>query len=192
MNEIIYLRWLRLSRLLQSLLPQFTLSSLSQNCATGLTSDGKTPKTLVEEMVPLLDNKDIRFCKFLTLHSSFLRIPQQCKQGSDYCVIYSISRRGARGRSSQAISARSTARGGSGCNQWAYTHGSSFNPCQSSNKSLESRSRLSLALQNPTDRDPKKKTRDKSQAIDDDYELSRFRPALKSILEVRTHSGGLG
>jgi len=30
-----------------------------QNCATGLTAEGKTPKTLVEEMVPLLDSREV-------------------------------------------------------------------------------------------------------------------------------------
>ncbi|EIW79319.1 Sec1-like snare protein [Coniophora puteana RWD-64-598 SS2] len=35
------------------------LASVEQNCATGLTPEGKTPKGLVEEMVPLLDARDI-------------------------------------------------------------------------------------------------------------------------------------
>jgi syntaxin-binding protein 1 len=30
-----------------------------QCCATGLTAEGKTPKTLVEEMVPLLDSQEV-------------------------------------------------------------------------------------------------------------------------------------
>jgi syntaxin-binding protein 1 len=29
-------------------------------CATGLTPEGKTPKNIIEEMVPLLDSKDVR------------------------------------------------------------------------------------------------------------------------------------
>ena len=33
--------------------------SCEQNCATGLTAEGKTPKTLVEEMVPILDSREI-------------------------------------------------------------------------------------------------------------------------------------
>ncbi|KAH8116520.1 Sec1-like protein [Phellopilus nigrolimitatus] len=36
-----------------------TLATIEQNCATGLTPEGKTPKTLVEEMVPLLASKDV-------------------------------------------------------------------------------------------------------------------------------------
>ena len=30
-----------------------------QSCATGLTKEGKVPKSLVEEMVPLLDSRTI-------------------------------------------------------------------------------------------------------------------------------------
>lgn len=30
-----------------------------QNCATGITAEGKTPKKLVEEMVPLLDSREV-------------------------------------------------------------------------------------------------------------------------------------
>ena len=30
---------------------------VEQCCATGYTPDGKTPKTIVEEMVPLLDDR---------------------------------------------------------------------------------------------------------------------------------------
>ncbi|BEI82705.1 hypothetical protein CcaverHIS002_0305730 [Cutaneotrichosporon cavernicola] len=34
-------------------------ANVEQCCATGFTADGKTPKTIVEEMVPLLDDRDI-------------------------------------------------------------------------------------------------------------------------------------
>lgn len=34
---------------------------VAQNCATGLTAEGKTPKSLVEEMVPLLDSRDVMY-----------------------------------------------------------------------------------------------------------------------------------
>ncbi|GBE89630.1 Protein transport protein [Sparassis crispa] len=34
-------------------------ATVEQNCATGMTAEGKTPKTLVEEMVPLLDGRDV-------------------------------------------------------------------------------------------------------------------------------------
>ena len=32
---------------------------IPQCCATGLTSEGKSPKGLVEEMVPLLDSREV-------------------------------------------------------------------------------------------------------------------------------------
>ena len=37
------------------------VATVEQNCATGLTAEGKTPKTLVEEMVPLLDSRDVTY-----------------------------------------------------------------------------------------------------------------------------------
>ncbi|KAF9802173.1 hypothetical protein IEO21_09958 [Rhodonia placenta] len=36
-----------------------TVATVEQNCATGLTAEGKTPKTLVEQMVPLLDSREV-------------------------------------------------------------------------------------------------------------------------------------
>ncbi|KAI5993317.1 Sec1-like protein [Pisolithus albus] len=35
------------------------VANVEQCCATGLTAEGKTPKTLVEEMVPLLDGREV-------------------------------------------------------------------------------------------------------------------------------------
>ncbi|KAI0306079.1 Sec1-like snare protein [Multifurca ochricompacta] len=35
------------------------VATVEQNCSTGMTSEGKTPKTLVEEMVPLLDSREV-------------------------------------------------------------------------------------------------------------------------------------
>ncbi|KAI0352131.1 Sec1-like protein [Trametes cingulata] len=35
------------------------VANVEQNCATGVTAEGKAPKTLVEEMVPLLDSRDV-------------------------------------------------------------------------------------------------------------------------------------
>lgn len=35
-------------------------AGVEQCCATGTTPEGKTPKTLVEEMVPLLDDRSVR------------------------------------------------------------------------------------------------------------------------------------
>lgn len=43
-----------------------------QNCATGLTAEGKVPKGVVEDLVILLENKNLR-CVFITrvTHGSF-------------------------------------------------------------------------------------------------------------------------
>ncbi|KAH9172950.1 Sec1-like protein [Lactarius sanguifluus] len=35
------------------------VATVEQNCSTGLTAEGKTPKTLVEDMVPLLDSREV-------------------------------------------------------------------------------------------------------------------------------------
>jgi syntaxin-binding protein 1 len=35
------------------------MANVEQNCATGVTPEGKTPKTLVEEMVPLLADSSV-------------------------------------------------------------------------------------------------------------------------------------
>jgi syntaxin-binding protein 1 len=35
------------------------VATVKQNCAKGFTAEGKTPKTLVEEMVPLLNSRDV-------------------------------------------------------------------------------------------------------------------------------------
>lgn len=40
------------------------VASVEQCCATGMTSEGKTPKTIVEEMVPLLDDRSVRCVPF--------------------------------------------------------------------------------------------------------------------------------
>ena len=39
--------------------PQNSLLNHLQSCATGFTSEGKVPKSLVEEMVPLLDSRTV-------------------------------------------------------------------------------------------------------------------------------------
>jgi syntaxin-binding protein 1 len=36
-----------------------TVANVEQCCATGITSEGKTPKHLVEDMVPLLDSREV-------------------------------------------------------------------------------------------------------------------------------------
>ena len=48
------------------------LFTIIQNCATGLTPENKTPKTLVEDMVRILDDRDIRYVADFHLISSNL------------------------------------------------------------------------------------------------------------------------
>lgn len=52
--------------------PLFVLT-LDQNCATGLTPEGKPPKQLVEEMVPILDSREVMYATLalLTLHPTY-------------------------------------------------------------------------------------------------------------------------
>lgn len=35
-------------------------ASVEQCCSTGMTAEGRTPKNIVEEMVPLLDDRAVR------------------------------------------------------------------------------------------------------------------------------------
>jgi syntaxin-binding protein 1 len=35
------------------------VATIEQDCATGLTAEGKTPKNLVQDMVPLLDSREV-------------------------------------------------------------------------------------------------------------------------------------
>lgn len=44
-------------------------ASVEQCSSTGMTAEGKTPKSLVEEMVPLLDDRAVRFVDSTTLPS---------------------------------------------------------------------------------------------------------------------------
>ena len=37
------------------------VAEVEQSCSTGLTSEGKAPKTLVEDMVPLLGDRSLRY-----------------------------------------------------------------------------------------------------------------------------------
>lgn len=48
-----------------------SVAAVEQNCATGVTPEGKTPKTLVEEMVPILDSRDVQYVSPTVWISSF-------------------------------------------------------------------------------------------------------------------------
>ncbi|KAM0793647.1 hypothetical protein ACM66B_001078 [Microbotryomycetes sp. NB124-2] len=48
------------------------VASVEQCCATGLTPEGKTPKTLVEEMVPLLDDRSVSSVDKLRIIATYI------------------------------------------------------------------------------------------------------------------------
>ncbi|KAI0923481.1 hypothetical protein AcW1_006426 [Taiwanofungus camphoratus] len=123
------------------------VATIEQNCATGLTAEGKTPKTLVEEMVPLLDNRDV-------INLNKVRI----------IALYIQYRDGVPDEDRRRL----------------YQH-----------------ARLSLAEQDavnalvylgiritrgPGDKDIKKRLKQKIKN-EEEYELSRFKPLLQTVLE---------
>ncbi len=81
------------------------VAHVEQNCATGLTSAGKTPKTLVEDMVPLLGDQVLTSVRILT-HEQDLRLNTftegETKSGSSRSTynIARVYRRRTRGDSS--------------------------------------------------------------------------------------------
>ncbi|KAF5361824.1 hypothetical protein D9756_002266 [Leucocoprinus leucothites] len=123
------------------------VGNVEQCCATGVTAEGKTPKSLVEEMVPLLDSRDI-------INSNKVRI----------IALYIQYRDGVPEEDRRRL----------------YQH-----------------ARLTLAEQDavnamvhlgvkiskgPNDKDTKKKIKQKSNN-EEEYELSRFKPALRTVIE---------
>jgi syntaxin-binding protein 1 len=123
------------------------IAGVEQSCATGLTSEGKVPKSLVEEMVPLLDSRTV-----INLHK--VRI----------ICLYIQYRDGVpdedRRRSYQH--ARLTIAEQDAVNSLMY---------------------LGVKIsKNPTDKDSKKSKHHKA-TTGEEYELSRFKPCLKTVIE---------
>ncbi|ESK97828.1 snare binding protein sec1 [Moniliophthora roreri MCA 2997] len=127
------------------------VANVEQNCATGVTAEGKSPKHLVEEMVPLLDSRDV-------INVNKVRM----------VALYIQYREGVPDEDRRRL----------------YQH-----------------ARLSLAEQDAVnaltqfgvrisrtsgDKDMKKKL--KQKPADDDYELSRYKPLLKTVIE--DHAAG--
>ncbi|KAG6908968.1 hypothetical protein DXG01_002574 [Tephrocybe rancida] len=123
------------------------VANVEQNCATGVTAEGKSPKNLVEEMVPLLDSREV-------VNMNKVRI----------VALYIQHRDGVPEEDRRRL----------------YQH-----------------ARLSLAEQDAVnallhmgvrinrlaaDRDSKRKLKQKSNN-DEEYELSRYKPVLKAVLE---------
>jgi len=121
------------------------VANVEQNCATGLTAEGKTPKSLVEEMVPLLDSREV-------INASKVRI----------IALYIQYRDGVPEEDRRRL----------------YQHARLSLSEQDAVNAIE---HLGVRLsRKPNDRDSKKL---KQKPKDDEYELSRFKPLLRTIIE---------
>ena len=84
-----------------------------QCCATGLTAEGKTPKTLIEEMVPILDSRDVMYvltavlpfiCHLVQI-AILTHYPKQPQQSAHNRPLHPVPRRRARGGPASAVPA---------------------------------------------------------------------------------------
>ncbi|CCM01354.1 uncharacterized protein FIBRA_03404 [Fibroporia radiculosa] len=124
-----------------------SVAAVEQNCATGLTAEGKTPKTLVEEMVPLLDSRDV-------INSNKVRV----------IALYIQFREGVPDEDRRRL----------------YQHAKLLMAEQDAvNALVHFGVRISRG---PGDRDVKKKIKQKTNN-EEEYELSRFKPLLRTVLE---------
>ncbi|GJE98046.1 Sec1 family protein [Phanerochaete sordida] len=123
------------------------IATVEQNCATGLTAEGKTPKHLVEEMVPLLDSRDVQ-------NLNKVRI----------IALYIQHRDGVPDEDRRRL----------------YQHARLSLPDQDAVNALV---HLGLRIsRGPTDKDTKKRLKQK-QSTEEEYELSRYKPLLRTVLE---------
>ncbi|TFL01947.1 Sec1-like protein [Pterulicium gracile] len=122
------------------------VANVEQCCATGLTAEGKTPKSLVEEMVPLLDSREV-------INANKVRV----------IALYIQFRDGVPDEDRRRL----------------YQHARLTLAEQDAvNALLRMGVRISRAS---GDKDIKKKL--KQKPADDEYELSRFKPLLKTVVE---------
>ncbi|KAG2157814.1 Sec1-like protein [Suillus bovinus] len=123
------------------------VANVEQCCATGLTAEGKTPKTLVEEMVPLLDSQEV-------INANKVRM----------VALYIQYRDGVPGEDLRRL----------------YQHARLSMADQDAVNSLV---HLGVRIsRGPADKDTKKKLKQKTSG-DDEYELSRYRPLLRTVIE---------
>ncbi|KAI0718834.1 Sec1-like protein [Fomitopsis betulina] len=123
------------------------VATVEQNCATGLTPEGKTPKTLVEQMVPLLDSREV-------INANKVRM----------IALYIQYRDGVPDEDRRRL----------------YQHARlSMAEQDAVNALLHFGVRVTKG---PGDKDTRKRLRHKSNQ-DDEYELSRFKPLLQTVLE---------
>ncbi|KAF7795046.1 hypothetical protein EIP86_006190 [Pleurotus ostreatoroseus] len=124
-----------------------SIAAVEQNCATGLTPEGKTPKTLVEEMVPILDSRDIHNSKKVRIISLYIQhrdgVPDEDRRR-------------------------------------LYQHARLSMPDQDAVNAL---AHLGIRIsRGPQDKDTKKKFKQKSND-EEEYELSRYKPVLRQVIE---------
>ncbi|OSD04764.1 Sec1-like protein [Trametes coccinea BRFM310] len=128
------------------------VANVEQNCATGVTAEGKTPKTLVEEMVPLLDSRDV-------VNTNKVRI----------IALYIQHRDGVSDEDRRRL----------------YQHARLTLAEQDAVNALV---HLGVRItRQPGDKDTKKKIKQKP-SNEEEYELSRYKPVLRTVLE--DHVGG--
>ncbi|KAH7914602.1 Sec1-like protein [Hygrophoropsis aurantiaca] len=123
------------------------VANVEQCCATGLTSEGKTPKNLIEEMVPLLDSQEV-------INANKVRV----------VALYIQYRDGVPDEDRRRL----------------YQHARLSMAEQDAVNSL-----LHLGVRitrGPADKDTKRKLKQKPNN-DEEYELSRFKPLLRTVIE---------
>ncbi|KIP07104.1 hypothetical protein PHLGIDRAFT_35581 [Phlebiopsis gigantea 11061_1 CR5-6] len=123
------------------------IATVEQNCATGVTAEGKTPKTLVEEMVPLLDGRDVHNINKVRIIALYIQhrdgVPDEDRRRLYQHARLSLAEQ-------DAVN--------------ALVH-------------------LGLRIsRGPTDKDIKKKLKQKT-STDEEYDLSRYKPLLRTVLE---------
>ncbi|KAF9647199.1 Sec1-like snare protein [Thelephora ganbajun] len=123
------------------------LANVEQNCATGLTPEGKVPKHLVEEMVPLLDSREVVNWNKVRIIALYIQhrdgVPDEDRRRLFQHARLSLAEQ-------DAIS--------------ALTY-------------------LGVRItRGPNDRDTRKRLKQRS-SDEDGYELSRYKPLLRTVLE---------
>ncbi|KAL4061887.1 Sec1-like protein [Scleroderma citrinum] len=123
------------------------VANVEQCCSTGVTAEGKTPKALVEEMVPLLDGREV---------SNFNKVRM--------IALYIMFRDGVPDEDRRRL----------------YQHARLGMVDQDAVNALV---HLGVRIsRGPSDRDTKKKLKHKSHS-DEEYELSRYKPLLRTVIE---------
>jgi syntaxin-binding protein 1 len=123
------------------------VATVEQNCSTGVTAQGKMPKTLVEEMVPLLDSQEV-------INSNKVRI----------IALYIQYREGVPDEDRRRL----------------YQHARLTRPEMDAVNALVN---LGVRINRGTgDKDLKRRIKQK-QSNEEEYELSRYKPLLRTVIE---------